>query len=120
VPFRSHCSPIDLEGLRTFMVQKREFLLRLLENPNLLEHERFSDLLWSAFHLTEELEARQSFESLPESDLMHLTGDIQRVYHHLAAEWISYVEHLKLHYPYLFSLILRTQPFKEAASPIVI
>ena len=119
MPHKPHCSPIDLEGLRTFLVQKRGFLLGLLENPNLLEHERFTDLLWATFHLTEELEARQSFEGLPDSDLAHLTGDIQRVYHHLAVEWISYVEHLKLHYPFLFSLIVRIQPFKEAVSPVV-
>ena len=119
ISYRPHCSSIDLEELKAFLVQKRGFLLRLLENPNLLEHERFTDLLWATFHLTEELEARGSFEGLPESDLTHLSGDIQRVYNHLAAEWIAYVEHLKLHYPYLFSLILRMQPFKEAASPIV-
>jgi len=35
----------DLEGLKDFLVDKREFLLRLLENPNLLEHERFTELL---------------------------------------------------------------------------
>ncbi len=116
---RPHCSVVDLEGLRTFLIKKREFLLRLLENPNLLEHERFTDLLWATFHLTEELEARQSFEGLPDSDLAHLAGDIQRVYQHLAAEWVWYVEHLKSNYPFLFSLIVRMQPFKEAPSPVV-
>ena len=30
---------IDLEKLREFLILKRNFLLRLLENPNLLEHE---------------------------------------------------------------------------------
>ena len=44
-----------LVELRDFLVGRREFLLRLLENPNLLEHESFTDLLWAMFHLTEEL-----------------------------------------------------------------
>ena len=116
---RPQFSAKDLEGLREFLVQKRPFLLRLLENPNLLEHERFTDLLWATFHLTEELEARQSFQDLPDTDLAHLAGDVQRVYHHLAAEWECYVEHLKLNYPFLFSLIVRMQPFKQAPSPVV-
>ncbi len=113
------CANEDLEGLKVFLVQKRTFLLRLLENPNMLEHERFTDLLWATFHLTEELEARKSFNDLPDTDLAHIAGDIQRVYHHLAAEWVSYVEHLKSNYPFLFSLIVRMQPFKEAPSPVV-
>jgi len=110
---------LDLNELRRFLVQKRAFLLRLLENPNLLEHERFTDLLWAVFHLAEELEARQSVENLPDEDLEHLSGDIERVYGQLAAEWLAYVEHLKANYPYLYSLVLRTHPFQEHPSPVV-
>jgi len=116
---RPHCSATDLEELRAFLVQKRPFLLRLLENPNLLEHESFTDLLWATFHLTEELEARTSFTDLPNADREHLAGDIQRVYHHLAAEWLRYTEHLKSSYPFLFSLVVRMQPFKDMPSPVI-
>ncbi|MFC1498348.1 hypothetical protein ACFLS1_07765, partial [Verrucomicrobiota bacterium] len=35
----------DLTELKTFLVSKRSFLLTLLENPNLLEHETFTDML---------------------------------------------------------------------------
>jgi hypothetical protein len=94
-------------------------LLRLLENPNVLEHELFSDLLWAVFHLDEELEARTSLANLPQSDLAHIGGDIQRVYGHLVAEWIAHVEHLKSKYPYLFSLVVRTNPFHERPSAVV-
>ena len=107
---KPNCLNIDLAELKVFMIKKRQFLLALLENPNLLEHESFTDLLWATFHLTEELEARESFSDLPEADYAHLSGDIQRVYRHLAAEWVAYVEHLKFHYPYLFSLAVRTNP----------
>ena len=113
------CLRIDLEELRALLVQKRPFLLRLLENPNLLEHERFTDLLWATFHLTEELEARPEMRDLPETDLQHLSDDIQRVYRHLAAEWVEYAEHLKSNYPFLFSLVSRMQPFQEHPSPVV-
>ncbi|MFH1768213.1 MAG: hypothetical protein ABH858_03525, partial [Candidatus Omnitrophota bacterium] len=45
----------DLADFKIFLAEKRQFLLNLLENPNLLEHESFSDLLWAIFHLTDEL-----------------------------------------------------------------
>jgi hypothetical protein len=109
---------LDLEELRSFLAQKRTFLLTLLENPNLLEHDRFTDLLWAVTHLDEELEARPSLADLPDNDLEHLAGDIQRMYDHLASEWLDYVEHLKTKYPFLFSLVLRTHPFQESPSPV--
>lgn len=112
------CHKFDLEGLRAYLSQKRSFVLRLLENPNLLEHDRFTDLLWALTHLDEELEARPSLKDLPENDLEHLAGDIQRMYDHLASEWLDYIEHLKANYPFLFSLVLRTHPFQEHPSPI--
>jgi hypothetical protein len=118
--FRPTLTRINLYDLRTFLVARRSFLLGLLENPNLLENERFTDLLWATFHVTEELEARASFENLPPSDLAHITGDIERMYSRLVVEWVAYVEHLKAKYPYLFSLLLRTHPFQEKPSPIVV
>ena len=113
------CSNIDLDALKVFMLEKRSFLLRLLENPNVLEHERGSDLLWAIMHLTEELEARDKLDSLPERDLEHISTDIQRVYRLLATEWIIYLEYLKSEYPYLFSLIVRTHPFQEQRSAVI-
>jgi len=113
------CLDIDLEELRTFLIQKRPFLLGLLESPIILEHERFTDLLWAVTHLAEELEARATVKELPETDLEHIAGDIKRLYGRLAAEWIAYVAHLKLNYPYLFSLVVRMHPFQEHPSPVV-
>ena len=109
----------DLKGLRNFLVDKRAFLLRLLENPNLLEHENFTDLLWAVFHLAEELSHRVSVEGLPDTDYGHLSGDIKRAHRLLVREWLSHMEHLKSDYPYLFSLAIRTNPFDANASPEV-
>lgn len=110
---------IDLSELKAFLAEKRTFLLTLLENPNLLEHDRFTDLLWAATHLDEELAARPTFDNLPEKDMEHIARDIQRLYDHLASEWLDYVAHLKSSYPFLFSLVLRTHPFQEKPSPIL-
>jgi hypothetical protein len=109
----------DMPALRDLLVGKREFLLRLLENPNLLEHEEFTDLLWAVFHLTEELENRSSFDKLPVADYEHLSGDVKRVYGILLVEWLDYMGHLKSNYPYLFSLAVRTDPFDPDASVII-
>ncbi len=113
------CHSVNLEGLKAFLAGKREFLLTLLGNPSLLEHDRFTSLLWAVTHLDEELEARPSIANLPEKDLAHLANDIRRFYNHLASEWLDYVEHLKSNYPYLFSLVLRTHPFQEHPSAIL-
>jgi hypothetical protein len=86
---------VNLGELRDFLAAKRDFLLRLLENPNLLEHESFTDLLQSVFHLTEELVSRESLDGLPASDRRHLAGDMARVSSYLASEWLDYMKHLE-------------------------
>ena len=106
----------DLAGLRSFIIERRVFLLGLLENPNLLEHEQFTELLWAVFHLAEELAHRKTISGLPENDYTHLAGDIKRAYGLLVREWLSYMKHLKANYPYLFSLAVRTNPFNPEAS----
>ena len=106
----------DLNGLKCFLVKKRGFLLALLENQNLLEHESFTDLLWAVFHLTEELEGRDNLNNLMPADYAHICGDIQRAYRQLISQWLFYMKHLKADYPYLFSLAMRTNPFDRQAT----
>jgi len=110
---------LDLDALRQLLVAKRGFMVRLLENPNLLEHDRFTDMLWAIFHLAEELEARVSLRDLPAKDLEHLGGDMCRVYSQLAGEWLAYAQHLQSNYPFLFSLVVRTHPMQEHPSAVI-
>ena len=110
---------INFEELKSFLTSKRQFLLNLLENPNLMEHDQFSDLLWAIFHLAEELEARPSVTDLSGPDLKHIEGDIGRVYGQLISQWLSYAEHLKDTYPYLFSLTVRMNPFLSHPSATI-
>ncbi|MGD9142244.1 MAG: hypothetical protein PVG61_00190 [Dehalococcoidia bacterium] len=111
-----HC---NLEEIKKVLREKRIYLLTLLENPNLLEHDRFTDLLWATTHLDEELNARATLENIPESDLAHLAVDIERMYDNLVSEWLDYIQHLKTAYPFLYSLVLRTHPFQEQPSATV-
>jgi hypothetical protein len=110
---------IDTQALREFLVSKEDFLLRLVENPMVFEHESFTDLIFALNHLTEEMKARDDLSALPTSDVNHLTTDITRVYSQLMLEWLKYMEYLKMHYPYLFSLAMRRNPFDASASVIV-
>jgi len=119
--FRNHHYDINtqkgsLKMLKQLLQQKRPFLLNLLENPNLLEHDSFTDLLWAIFHLAEELIYRDNLDGLSDNDYRHLAGDIQRGYQLLIVEWLHYLKHLKLSYPYLFSLAVRTNPFNSQIS----
>jgi len=106
----------DLVSLRAFVLEKRQFLLTLLANPNLLEHESFTELLRATFHLIEELVGRKNLEAISRADREHIAGDIRRAYVLLNGQWLDYMLHLKHNYPYLYSLAVRTNPFNPSAT----
>lgn len=107
---------LDTLRLKGYVASKRDFLLRLIENPNLLEHESFTELLLAYFHLIEELSSRAVISPLGHNDLKHIAADAKRVYALLVIQWVEYMGHLSENYPYLFSLAMRTNPFDEKAS----
>lgn len=113
------CAVCNKQRLKDFLLAKRGFLVSLLENQSLLEHDKFTDLLWAVFHLVEELDARDSFENMPKTDIEHINGDVKRAFNHLSREWVSYMRHLKQDYPYLFSLAVRLNPMLENPDPHV-
>jgi hypothetical protein len=108
----------DLQKLKDYLTENRVFLMSLLENQNLLEHETFTDLMWALFHLTEELVVRNDLMNLSENDTQHIEVDFKRVYSLLIIEWLDYMKHLKKEYPFLFSFAMRTNPFDATATPI--
>lgn len=108
-----------LENLRTLLVDKREFIINLINNPNLLEKEEFTGLINAILHLDEELEHRKDLALVSDSDFAHLNGDMQRVYSKLVYEWVYYLRYLNKQYPYMIALIIRTNPFDETASVYV-
>jgi len=120
-PFSVQVTPEGLAELGEFLEEQRDFLLRLLENPVLLEHEKFTDLLWALSHVSEELAARCDYDlaDLPAGDLQHIAADIERTYTHLIGQWIRYIRHLQATYPFLFSLAMRTNPLRPDACPLV-
>jgi hypothetical protein len=105
----------NLTVFKEFLEKKKEGLLNMLANPNLLEHDTFTNLLWAVFHVADELAHRQDFNNLPKTDVDHLRGDMVRAYSLIIFEWAAYMKHLKKDYPYLFSLAVRTNPFNPEA-----
>lgn len=112
-------SRVDLEKLRLVLEEQGSILVRLLESPYLLEHEKFTDLLIAIVHLKEEILHREDLTNIPETDSKHLTGDIRRAYSLMALLWLGYMRHLQTHYPFLFSLAMRTNPFDPNAEATV-
>jgi len=116
---RQYCitaASADLPALKEVLAGKRAFFLSLLENPVIFEHDSFTETLRAFFHLTEEIMHRRDVSSLPAPDIAHLVHDINRGYTLLVHEWVTYMEHLHEHYPYLFSLAIRTNPFDPDAT----
>ena len=108
-----------LENLRTLLVSKREFIINLINNPNLLEKEEFTELTNAILHLDEELEHRKDLALVNDTDFGHLNGDMKRVYDKLVYEWVYYLKYLYKNYPYMIALIIRTNPFDDDADVYV-
>jgi hypothetical protein len=114
--FQIKCGAEQLKTLKLQMKSKRDFLIQMIENPNLLEHETFTDMLLAVFHLAEELTARKDFADGNTSDMKHLSLDIQRAFQTLLIQWVEYMRHLRLEYPYLYSLEVRKNLFLKEGS----
>ena len=108
-----------LENLRDLLIGKREFIINLINNPNLLEKEEFTELINAILHLDEELEHRKDLSLVTDADFAHLNGDMHRVYNKLVHEWVYYLRYLNKHYPYMIALVIRTNPFDDDAEVYV-
>lgn len=115
---KDHKCSLEYDGekvkeIKDFLDSKRTFLLSLLSNQNLLDHNSFTALIWSVFHTTEELLRRKNLTRNSLEDQKHILADIQRGYKLIIIEWVAYIKHLHLDYPYLFKFELRANPFKD-------
>lgn len=109
----------ELMELRDFLKDKRVYMLSMFENPYILDHDAFTDMLWATFHVSDELESRDTLVSLPEKDYLHLSGDMKRAFQFLLIEWLEYMKHLQKEYPYLFSIALRKNPLDDSCSVVI-
>jgi len=110
----------DLYSLRETLTQRKDHILRLFENANLMEQDRFTGMLWAVYHVYDELRSRDSLSNLPATDIAHLNLDIQRAFQILLIEWIESMRILKKKYPYLYSLAVRKCPFSGGTLDVTI
>lgn len=103
----------EFKDIHRFLYQNKESFLRFLESPHLSEHDAFTELLQSVFHLYKEGSFRLKKESLSKDDLEHLSEDVSRVYKLLAIEWAVYMKYIENEYPFLYSLALENVPFNK-------
>lgn len=109
--FDIYAEPAKLDELYSILKNYKDSMLNLLANPNLLEHDSFTDMLWAVFHVIDELQTRGEFHKHDKDDIDHLSNDILRAYTSLIIEWISYMNYLQREYPFLFTLALKKNPF---------
>lgn len=109
--YRFHVEPENLGELVAIMEKNKGFLLTLLENPNLHEHEAFTDMLWAVFHIADELKTRGDLNKISDEDASHLAVDLLRAYKAMVIEWIGYINYLNDDYPFLYKIAIRKNPF---------
>ncbi len=82
---------------------ERSSLMTMASNPLLFEHEDFTELLWSLFHLMDEYQLRGSFETLSAEDLKHLNQDMEKMFRQLLLNYVANAMYLRQTYPHLYS-----------------
>lgn len=101
--------------IEEFLSSKRNHFLMFFDNPVLIEHETFTDLILALSHAEQELSNRNNLTDLTTRDQEHIVKDIERVYKLLFLEWLQYMNHLRKAYPFLYSFSVRTNPFDPHA-----
>lgn len=112
-PLKVEIGNNDLSSLLYLLESRKDHILRLFENANLMEHDSFTDMLWAVYHVYDELRSRDSLDlqTLPAADIRHLNLDIERALRLLLLEWIGSMRAMRCRYPYLYSLEVRKCPF---------
>jgi hypothetical protein len=85
------------------ILASRTETLVIASNPSVLEHECFTDLLWSVFHLTDEFSLHGAYENLTSYDIAHLEDDFANVLRLLVVNGAGNAEYLRDTYPNFYA-----------------
>lgn len=108
--FNLDMSKINIDAIKNILSKNRDFLMNLIINENIHEHEEFTDMLMALLHVKEEIESRYSDKIQP-FELEHLASDMAIAYKYLTLEWCEYMNYLNKNYPRLFVRALIDNPF---------
>ena len=109
--FSIDVNKVDINKIRDILRNKKDMLISFIGNPTLMEHEVFSDLLMSLFHLLEEFDDRYYNLICDCCDYNHIEKDLNVAYEQLTKIWCRYMRHLKGSYPQLFVKAMLHNPF---------
>lgn len=109
---------INLADCESIIERSHNMITNLIMNQALQEHEKFTDVLMSVFHLSEELKQRP-LKDLTVDDLEHLKFDIVRVYTNLSLVWVEYLQYLQEEYPYLFLTAVTNNPYDKRQRAVI-
>ncbi|MGL5415754.1 MAG: hypothetical protein ACRDAU_08860 [Clostridium sp.] len=104
---------INVEKISKILNDNKDFIISIITNPTLMEHEEFSDLATSLFYLRDELQDRY-FKMECECgfcDKEHIARKINISYKLMVNGWVLYMKHLKVEYPQLFVKAMLKNPF---------
>lgn len=94
-----HTDRDTYEFIRAFLNEKKQDLITLSGNNNLMDQDDFTQLLGGLFHLLDEFSLRGSYEELSESDISHMNDDFARVLILLGTNLAASAEFQKKHFP---------------------
>lgn len=104
---------LDLDRISEILNKEKDFLISLITNPTLMEHESFSDMVIALMHLREELTDRYNIRGYEcvKWENAHIQHDVEDAYRELTKSWVRYMKHLKKEYPKLFLKAMINNPF---------
>lgn len=109
--FSIDADKVDFFALHYHLVNRHKYFLKVIENPALMDHESFTDLILSMYHLWEELDYRTDLYNLNAADKADLGAVTESVYRQLASEWLLNVSYTQKHHAARFSNSMRNSPF---------
>ena len=108
--FDLNITKINIDNIKNILSNNRDFLMNLIINENIHEHEEFTDMLMSLLHVKEEIDSRYS-DKIEAFELEHLASDMAVAYKYLTLDWCEYMNYLNKNYPRLFVRALIDNPF---------
>ncbi|MEA5040443.1 MAG: hypothetical protein VB086_11480 [Clostridiaceae bacterium] len=110
-PFHVDPNRLDFYGIHYHLSTRHSYFLKVIENPALMEHEDFTDLILRIYLLWEELDGHDDLYSLPEDVRVRLCALVDEVYVLLTNEWLDNARNIQLHQPIRLNKIIQTNPF---------
>lgn len=111
--FSIDTNKIDLEKVKFILRNKKDMIISFIGNPTLMEHEVFSELLMSLYHLIQEFDDKYYNDICSCCNDDHIGKDIAICYRKLSEIWVRYMKHLKNEYPQLFIKAMLHNPFDK-------